>query len=106
MRRLLDFVDENLGNSDVGVDEMASATATSRSSLNRKMKQLLGITPADFLREARMKRAKQLLATTMRGVNEIAYGCGFSDPKYFSKCFKAAEGMSPSEYRTRVQNRE
>jgi transcriptional regulator GlxA family with amidase domain len=53
-----------------------------------------------------MKRAKQLLATTMRGVNEIAYGCGFSDPKYFSKCFKAAEGMSPSEYRTRVQNRE
>lgn len=106
MRRLLDFVDENLGNSDVGVDEMASATATSRSSLNRKMKQLLGITPADFLREARMKRAKQLLATTMRGVNEIAYGCGFSDPKYFSKCFKAAEGMSPSEYRARVQNRE
>ncbi len=106
MRRLLDFVEGNLANSDVGVDEMASATATSRSSLNRKMKQLLGVTPADFLKEARMKRAKQLLATTMRSVNEIAYGCGFSDPKYFSKCFKAAEGMSPSEYRARVQNRE
>lgn len=104
MRRLLDFVEENMSNSDVGVDEMASATATSRSSLNRRMKQLLGVTPADFLKEARMKRAKQLLATTMRGVNEIAYGCGFSDPKYFSKCFKAAEGMSPSEYRAKVQN--
>lgn len=103
MRRLLDFVEENMSNSDVGVDEMASATATSRSSLNRRMKQLLGVTPADFLKEARMKRAKQLLATTMRGVNEIAYGCGFSDPKYFSKCFKAAEGVSPSEYRANVQ---
>ena len=103
MRRLLNFVDENLGNSDVGVDEMASATATSRSSLNRKMKQLLGVTPADFLKEARMKRAQQLLASTMRGVNEIAYGCGFSDPKYFSKCFKSTVGMSPSEYRTMAQ---
>ena len=67
------------------------------------MKQLLGVTPADFLKEARMKRAQQLLASTMRGVNEIAYGCGFSDPKYFSKCFKSTVGMSPSEYRTMAQ---
>ncbi len=104
MRRLLQFVDENLGNSDVGVGEMAVATATSRSNLNRKMKQLLGVTPADFLKEARMKRAKQLLATTMRGVNEIAYNCGFSDPKYFSKCFKSSLGMSPSEYRNSMQH--
>jgi AraC-like DNA-binding protein/ligand-binding sensor domain-containing protein len=104
MQRVLQFVDHNMSNSDVGVDEMALATATSRSSLNRRMKQLMGVTPADFLKEARMKRAKQLLATTMRSVNEIAYGCGFSDPKYFSKCFKFSEGMSPSEYRARVQN--
>lgn len=104
MQRVLQFVDKNMGNSDVGVDEMALATATSRSSLNRRMKQLMGVTPADFLKEARMKRAKQLLAATMRSVNEIAYGCGFSDPKYFSKCFKAAEGMSPSDYRSMVQN--
>lgn len=99
MRRLLTFVEENLGDSNVGVDEMAAATATSRSSLNRKTKSLLGVTPADFLREARMKRACQQLTTTMRGVNDIAYSCGFSDPKYFSKCFKASIGMSPSEYR-------
>ena len=104
MQRLMEFIEENMGDSGIGVDEMASATATSRSSLNRKMKQLLGVTPADFLKEARIKRACQLLATTMRGVNEIAYGCGFSDPKYFSKCFKAAVGMSPTEYRTKKQS--
>lgn len=103
MHRLMEFIEENMGDSNIGVDEMASATATSRSSLNRKMKQLLGVTPADFLKEARIKRACQLLATTMRGVNEIAYGCGFSDPKYFSKCFKVAVGMSPTEYRTNKQ---
>lgn len=99
MRRLLEFVDGNLGDSSVGVDEMAAATATSRSSLNRKMKQLLGVTPADFLKEARMKRACQQLVSTSKGVNDIAYSCGFSDPKYFSKCFKASTGMSPSDYR-------
>lgn len=99
MRRLMTFVDENLGNSSIGVDEMASATATSRSSLNRKTKSLLGVTPADFLKEARMKRACQQLLDTSKGVNDIAYSCGFSDPKYFSKCFKASIGMSPSEYR-------
>ena len=104
MQRLMEFIEENMSDSGIGVDEMASATATSRSSLNRKMKQLLGVTPADFLKEARIKRACQLLATTMRGVNEIAYGCGFSDPKYFSKCFKAAVGMSPTEYRTKKQS--
>lgn len=99
MRRLLAFVDENLSDSNVGVDEMASATATSRSSLNRKMKSLLGVTPADFLKEARMKRACQQLLDTANTVNDIAYSCGFSDPKYFSKCFKASKGMSPSDYR-------
>lgn len=100
MQRLLTFVDENLGKSEIGVDDMAAATATSRSSLNRKTKSLLGVTPADFLKEARIKRACQQLVQTRRGVNDIAYSCGYSDPKYFSKCFKASMGMSPSEYRT------
>lgn len=101
MQRLLTFVDENLSNSNVGVDEMASATATSRSSLNRKTKTLLGVTPADFLKEARMKRACQQLLSTSKAVNDIAYSCGFSDAKYFSKCFKASQGMSPTEYRAK-----
>lgn len=100
MKRLIKFVEENIGNSDVGVDEMANATATSRSSLNRKMKGLLGVTPADFLKEARMKHAIQLLRTTKLSTTELAYACGFSDPKYFSKCFKATTGMSPREYST------
>lgn len=102
MQRLLTFVEENLGNSNIGVDDMAAAAATSRSSLNRKIKALLGVTPGDFLKEARMKRACQQLQTTSRCVNDIAYSCGFSDPKYFSKCFKASFNMSPTEYRNKT----
>lgn len=102
MQRLLTFVEDNLGNSNVGVDDIAVATATSRSSLNRKIKALLGVTPADFLKEARMKRACRQLLTTSKSINDIAYYCGFSDPKYFSKCFKASFNMSPTEYRGRT----
>ena len=99
MDRLITFVTENLGNSDISVDDMAAATATSRSSLNRKTKSLLGLTPADFLKEARIKQACQQLTSTVKSINDIAYSCGFSDPKYFSKCFRTSKGMSPTEYR-------
>lgn len=99
MNRLMQFVDENIGNSDASVENMADATAMSRSSLARKMKQLLGVTPADFLKEARIKRAVHLLSTTSKSTSEVAYACGFSDPKYFSKCFKATMGKSPKEWR-------
>ena len=80
---------------------MASASAMSRSSLNRKMKSLVGLTPADFLREARIKRAQQLLSESGASVAAVAYRCGFADPKYFSRVFKQSVGVSPSEYKAR-----
>lgn len=101
MQRLMSFVEERMSDSNIGVQDMADATAMSRSSLNRRMHQLLGVTPADFLREARMKRACELLRTTERGMSEIAFACGFSDPKYFGKQFKATMGVSAREYRSR-----
>lgn len=98
MERFMAYVEQNIANSEANLDEMAEATATSRSSLNRKTKSLLGVTPADFLKEARLKRAAQLLLTTDEAPSQVAYLCGFSDPKYFAKCFKASYGMTPKEY--------
>jgi AraC-like DNA-binding protein len=99
MQRVLSFVDKNIGNSDADIGQMADECAVSRSVLQRRMKQMMGVTPADFLREARLKRACQLLRSTDAIVSEVAYRCGFSDPKYFSRCFKQSVGMSPTEYR-------
>ena len=100
MQRVLDYVEQNLGNSDVDVSQMAEACAVSRSVLQRKMKQLMGVTPVDFLREARIKHACQLLKVPASVVADVAYKCGFSDPKYFSRCFKQTVGVSPSEYKS------
>lgn len=99
MSRVMAFVEAHIGDADATIADMADATATSRSGLNRKMKSLVGLTPADFLREARVKRACQLLTTTDSPVSDIAYRVGFTDPKYFSKCFKQSAGLSPSDYR-------
>ena len=99
MQRAMKFIEEHLSDSDINIGDMADATATSRSGLNRKMRSLLGVTPLDFIREARIRRACQLLREGAT-VNDVAYACGFSDPKYFGKCFKAEMGMTPTEYKS------
>ena len=102
MRRIMAFIEENIGNGDASVGDMAAAAATSRSGLQRKLKQTMGITPQDLLREARIKHACQLLRQTTKTVAEVAYSCGFSDPKYFSRCFKQSIGMSPTDYKNTI----
>ena len=99
MRRISAFVEEHLADAGVGVGDMADAVAMSRSALQRRMKQVVGVSPIDFIREARMKHACHLLRTTAMTVSEVAFACGFSDPKYFSRSFKASTGKSPTEWR-------
>lgn len=99
MRRIMDFVEKNISNADVNIGDMTEAAAVSRSGLQRKIKQMMGVTPLDFLREARIKRACQLLENSNKSISDIAYECGFSDPKYFSRSFKTSTGKSPSDYR-------
>lgn len=98
MQRAMKFIEEHIGDSNINIGDMAEATATSRSGLNRKMKMLLGVTPLDFIHEARIRKACQMLKDGA-SVNDVAYHCGFSDPKYFGKCFKAETGLTPTEYK-------
>ena len=65
---------------------------------------MMGVTPVDFLREARLKHACKMLRTTDMAVSDVAYKCGFNDPKYFSRCFRQSIGMSPSEYKLGIDN--
>jgi AraC-like DNA-binding protein len=99
IKRVMAFIEQNMSNSDAGVGDMAEAAATSRSGLQRKLKKAMGITPQDLLREARIKHACRLLRETDKTVAEVSYACGFTDPKYFSRCFKQSTGMSPSDFK-------
>lgn len=99
MDRLAAYIEQNISEPEISVDDMAAAAATSRSALTRKMKALTGISPAEFLKQSRLSHAAALLKTSDMPVKHIAADCGFSDLNYFGKCFKAAYGASPTAYR-------
>lgn len=99
MNLIVKFVDDHLNDSEITVDDMAAALSTSRSSLTRKMRSLLGVTPAEFIRQSRLERAAAMLVAGDIPVKNIAVDCGFSDLNYFSKCFKSRFGMTPTAYR-------
>ena len=94
------FLEENMANSELVIDDLANHVCMSRSSLNRKMHELFNLSAKDFIHAARIKHACQLLQTTDMNTKEVAYACGFSDPKYFAKCFKSETGKTPTEYRS------
>lgn len=94
------FLEENMDNSELVIDDLANHVCMSRSSLNRKMHELFSLSAKDFIQAARIKHACQLLKNTDMNTKEVAYACGFSDPKYFAKCFKSETGKTPTEYRS------
>ena len=103
MERLLEFMERNMDNAQLAVDDIAAAMDVSRSILYRKLKTITGCSPVDFIREIRIKRAVQLIETGEFTFSQIAYMTGFNDPKYFGKCFKKQTGMNPTEYKIHKQ---
>ena len=102
IKLVMEYIEKNISSSDIDIDAMAQYAAVSRSHLNHKLKHVLGVTPSEMIREARIKHACLLLKDYNMSINDIAYSCGFTDPKYFSKCFKASTGYTPTNYRLRL----
>ena len=92
-------MEEHLDNSELSVEDLASAMNLSRVQLYRKVKSLTGSSPVELLRTARLNRGHQLLLTTDKTVSEVAYEVGFSAPAYFTKCFKEEFGFVPGDVR-------
>ena len=103
MDKLMKFLDQHISDEGLKIDDMADAVGLGRSVFYGKIKSLVGVSPSDFLRQIRMERALQLIVKSKYTFSEIAYACGFTDPKYFSKCFKKETGMTPTEYRTKKE---
>lgn len=92
------ILEQNITNPDFSVDEFAQIMNTGRTLFFKKVKYLTGYTPNEFIRVRRMKKAAELLKTYKYNVSEVSYMVGINDPFYFSKCFKAQFGCSPSKY--------
>ncbi|PKA99719.1 AraC-like DNA-binding protein [Flavobacteriaceae bacterium MAR_2009_75] len=98
MGKISKLIEENLSDDTYWVDNLASDMNVSRSTLFRKLKSLTGMSPQEFMRRRRLHKAVDLLEQGPFRISDVAYQVGFSDPNYFSKCFRKFFGTSPSNF--------
>lgn len=98
VRRAIAIVEQHLGEM-ISVDELARRLGTSRRNLERKFREELGVGPQKFARDLRLRYGLWLLSYTKKSVTDIGERCGFADTAHFSRLFREAFRMTPSEVR-------
>ena len=99
LAKLLDVMEKQMDNNTLTVDELVEEMGMGRTVFFNKLKSLTGLSPVEFIREMRIKRAAQLLEERQYNITEVTYMVGMNDSRYFAKCFKNTYGITPSEYR-------
>ena len=92
------FIEKNIELDNLSVIQIAQELGMSHSVLYKKLKTLTGLSLVEYIRDYRLKKAKQLLKTKQFTINEVCYQVGYSDRKYFSKLFKERFGNPPTFY--------
>lgn len=98
LMRVSAIIEENMDDPDLNVAALAEKSGIGTKQLYRLVKKYVGDTPVDYIRKMRLRKAAMLLAQHKLTVSEIMYMVGFKTPSYFSKCFQAEYGCTPSEY--------
>jgi signal transduction histidine kinase/DNA-binding response OmpR family regulator len=105
LQRIRLIVEENMVDASFSVEQLAAKANLNRTQLLRKLKGLTGLSPSDFIKDLRLKKAADMIRQNADTITQIGYAVGFSDQSYFSKCFKKEFGVTPKEYSARVVNR-
>lgn len=100
------YIRDNMNNPDTSVESLSAHLCISRVQLYKRMISLTGTTPSEYLRAKRIKQAEHLIHDGELTISEIAYMVGFNNPRYFTKYFQDAYGMTPSQYRKKLQELE
>ena len=96
------IIEDNLDNEKFSVEILGKELGLSRTHLYRKIKSLTGLSPNEYIRQVRLKKAAQLLKTGQLNISEVAYETGWQSPANFSTAFKSVFGISPKEYRAKM----
>ena len=110
IQRAIKICEEHMSDTEFSVEVLGHELSLSRTYLYKKLINITGKGPAEFIRTIRLKRGKQYLEQSMMPISDIAAELGYANPKRFTENFKAEYGMSPSEYskkyREEQQNKE
>lgn len=100
MQRIMACMERNMDNPEFSVEELSSEVGMHRMNLYRKLQSIAGMTPSEFIRTMRLKRAAQILRENSGlSVSEVSDMVGFNTTKYFTRYFREMFGMTPSQYR-------
>lgn len=91
-------IENNMASDGFGVQELAATVGVDQKQLYRKVKQLTDMTPVNYIRKLKMRRAASLLDQHRFSVSEVMYMVGFTSSSYFSKCFAEEYGITPKNY--------
>ena len=97
INKVLTYINDNLGDSQLNVEQLADDMYLSRSQLYRKIKAMTGMTANEFIRKVRLEKAKNMIESGSESISEVGFKVGFSSPSYFTKCFKSHFGILPTE---------
>jgi signal transduction histidine kinase/DNA-binding response OmpR family regulator len=98
MKKIMAFIEDNLTDTNLSVDQLADKVSLSKVQTYRKVKAITGLSAVEFIRTVRLKKAAQLVAEKRLSYTEIAFETGFASASYFSKCFHDHFGKTPSEF--------
>lgn len=102
IRKMRTIIEDNIGNSDFGVEQLGDEMYMSRAQLYRKAKALTNYSPVELIRNYRLKKARKLLAQGDLNISQVAYEVGFTAPSYFTKCYKEYFGEMPNDMKKTV----
>lgn len=101
IKKVLEIINEQLANPGLNVEMLAETIGISRGHLHRKIKEITGMSPGEYIRTIRLNQAAQLLKGEKKNIAQIAYSVGYSNPSVFSTAFRQFFGMSAKDYQKR-----
>lgn len=98
LSQITEIIEDKVADSDLNVNSLGTISGIGSKQIYRKIKQLTGMSPVEYIRSIRIKKAAMLLSQNKFTVSEVMYMVGFSNHSYFSKCFKAEFGKTPRQF--------
>ncbi|MGI6136055.1 MAG: helix-turn-helix domain-containing protein, partial [Petrimonas mucosa] len=98
LSKLIRIIEDHVSDSELNVNRLSELSGINSKQIYRKTKQLTGMSPVEYIKSIRMKKAAMLLRQKKFTVAEVMYMVGYSNHSYFSKCFQAEFGKTPRQF--------
>jgi AraC-like DNA-binding protein len=99
LQKVITIINAHIGDETFDVDQLARSMAMSRMHLHRRLKPLVNMSPAHYIRDIRLIRAKEMIEKEDLSIGEICFRLGFQSQSHFTRAFIEKYGVRPTAYR-------